>query len=57
VRCCAGVATPRPGDLLSIHWDVACDLLTAPAALRLDALTRRTLAAVNTSASTAAALA
>jgi Family of unknown function (DUF6390) len=38
---------PRPGELVSLHWDFACDVLTTEAAARLAAVTRRVLAAVN----------
>lgn len=38
---------PRPGDLVSLHWDFACDVLTAATAARLSAVTRYVLAAVN----------
>jgi hypothetical protein len=38
---------PQPGDLVSLHWDFVCDLLTAEAAARLGGVTRRVLAAVN----------
>jgi hypothetical protein len=39
----------RPGDVVSIHWDWACDVLTRPDAERLMALTERSLALVNAS--------
>jgi hypothetical protein len=38
---------PQPGELVSLHWDFACDVLTTGAAARLAAVTRRVLAAVN----------
>ncbi len=38
---------PHPGDLVSLHWDFVCDVLTAGAAARLAGVTRRVLAAVN----------
>jgi Family of unknown function (DUF6390) len=38
---------PKPGDLVSLHWDFACDVLTTGAAARLGGVTRRLLAAVN----------
>ena len=37
--------TPRPGDLVSLHWDFVCDVLSADAALRLARVTRRLIAA------------
>jgi hypothetical protein len=40
-------ARPQPGELVSLHWDFVCDVLTAEAAARLAAVTRRVLAAVN----------
>jgi hypothetical protein len=44
-------ARPQPGDLVSLHWDFVCDVLTADAAARLAAVTRRVLAAVDAAAS------
>jgi hypothetical protein len=41
---------PRPGELVSLHWDFVCDALTAAAAARLAGVTRRVLAAVNAGA-------
>jgi hypothetical protein len=41
---------PRPGELVSLHWDFVCDVLTAGAAARLAGVTRRVLAAVNAGA-------
>jgi hypothetical protein len=38
---------PRPGELVSLHWDFVCDVLTPQAAARLAGVTRRVLAAVN----------
>ena len=38
---------PQPGDLVSLHWDFVCDVLTTGAAARLAAVTRRVLATVN----------
>jgi Family of unknown function (DUF6390) len=35
------------GDLVSLHWDFVCDILTAEAAARLAGVTRRVLGAVN----------
>jgi Family of unknown function (DUF6390) len=43
-------AQPQPGDLVSLHWDFVCDVLTAEAAVRLAGVTRRVLAAVNAGA-------
>jgi hypothetical protein len=43
-------ARPKPGELVSLHWDFVCDILSAGAAARLGAVTRRVLAAVNTGA-------
>ena len=37
----------RPGDLVSLHWDFVCDVLSPPAAGRLEQVTRRALASVN----------
>jgi hypothetical protein len=37
----------EPGDLVSLHWDFVCDVLSADAAVRLAAVTQRVLAAVN----------
>ncbi len=39
-------ARPQPGDLVSLHWDFVCDVLTTETAARLAAVTRRVLAAV-----------
>lgn len=41
---------PRPGELVSLHWDFVCDLLTPRQAARLAGVTRRVLAAVNAGA-------
>jgi hypothetical protein len=43
-------ARPQPGELVSLHWDFVCDVLTAEAAARLAGVTRRVLAAVNADA-------
>ena len=40
---------PRPGDLVSLHWDFVCEVLSPRAAARLRAVTRRVLAAVDPS--------
>jgi hypothetical protein len=53
----AMIDEPRPGELVSLHWDFACDRLSSGSAAALDRATRRVLAAVNRSASTARALA
>jgi hypothetical protein len=37
-------ARPAPGDLVSLHWDFVCDLLTPRAARALDRATRLALA-------------
>jgi hypothetical protein len=51
------LVSPGIGDWVSLHWDFVCDLLTREEARRLDRTTRRALRAVNSSSSTAAALA
>jgi hypothetical protein len=51
------VAAPEPGEWVSLHWDFVCDRLSRASAARLGWETRRTLAAVNGSSATAAALA
>jgi hypothetical protein len=38
---------PEPGDVVSLHWDFVCDVLSAGAASRLAGVTQRVLAAVN----------
>jgi uncharacterized protein DUF6390 len=43
----AVVAEPRAGDVVSLHWDFVCDILTPTAARALDRATKRALAAVN----------
>jgi hypothetical protein len=43
-------ARPEPWDLVSLHWDFVCDVLTTEAAARLAGVTRRVLAAVNADA-------
>ena len=43
---------PQPGDLVSLHWDFVCDVLTSQAAARLAGVTRRVLTAVNEGATT-----
>ena len=46
----AFVAPPQPGELVSLHWDFVCDVLTPGAGARLAGVTRRVLAAVNADA-------
>jgi len=41
------VAPPEPGELVSLHWDFVCDVLTPSGAGRLDRVTRRVIALVN----------
>jgi hypothetical protein len=41
------VRDPQPGDLVSLHWDFACEILKPPAARTLELATRRALRAVN----------
>jgi hypothetical protein len=41
------VAEVAPGDVISIHWDWACDVLEGPTLARLVATTRRELAIAN----------
>jgi Family of unknown function (DUF6390) len=41
------VPQPDPGDLVSLHWDFVCDVLSPAAARALDRATRRALHAVN----------
>jgi hypothetical protein len=43
-------ARPQPGELVSLHWDFVCDVLTPGAAAGLAGVTRRVLAAVNADA-------
>jgi hypothetical protein len=45
-----------PGQLVSLHWDFVCDVLTPAAAGRLERLTRAVLAAVDAGAGRGAAL-
>jgi hypothetical protein len=52
----AFVERPEPGELVSLHWDFVCDLLTPAAAARLERVTRGVLAAVNAGAGRGAAL-
>jgi uncharacterized protein DUF6390 len=46
----AFIGAPVPGDLVSLHWDFVCDLLSPLAARALARATRRALAAVNRTA-------
>ena len=41
---------PQPGEIVSLHWDFVCDVLTTAAAARLGGVTRRVLSAVNAGA-------
>lgn len=41
------VRTVKPGDVVSVHWDWACDILDADALCRLQASTRRYLTLAN----------
>jgi Family of unknown function (DUF6390) len=50
------VAGLQPGDWVSLHWDVICDRLTHSAAVRLEQVTGRVLAAVDATPATTAAL-
>lgn len=43
---------PQPGELVSLHWDFVCDVLTNGAAARLAGITRRVLVAANAGAAT-----
>ena len=42
----AFVPAPQPGDLVSLHWDFVCDVLSPVAAAALERANRRALAAV-----------
>ena len=53
----AFVARPRPGDLVSLHWDFVCDALSPRAAARLLRATSQSLAVVNATSAVGAALA
>jgi hypothetical protein len=44
-----GFVAPRPGELVSLHWDFVCDRLSRREAACLDRVTRRALAAANRS--------
>ena len=44
------VDRPHPGDLVSLHWDVLCDVITSQAYVALHQVTARSLRAVNASA-------
>jgi len=51
------VTAPRPGDLVSLHWDFVCDRVSPRSADALGQATRRALAAVSRPATIQAALA
>jgi Family of unknown function (DUF6390) len=51
------VDRPRPGDLVSLHWDVICDRISPRAYAALHAVTARSLGAVNAAAAAAPAVA
>ena len=53
----AFVRPPQPGDLVSLHWDFVCDLLTPAGARALEQANRSALAAVNRPAAVHGALA
>ena len=55
-RGCRARHRSPPREWVSIHWDFVCDRLTFAGAARLELETRRTLAAVNSSSASAAAL-
>lgn len=40
---------PKPGDLVSLHWDRVCDVLDPGSVLELDSRTRKIMTRVNTS--------
>jgi hypothetical protein len=50
------VGRPSPGDLVSLHWDFVCDVLSPASARRLERVTAQALNAVNRSAAAAVAL-
>jgi Family of unknown function (DUF6390) len=52
----AFVRRPHPGDVVALHWDFACDLLSVEAAHRLDRATQRALDAVNRAGTAAPAM-
>ena len=41
------IPCPRSGDLVSLHWDFVCDVLSSDGASRLERVTRRSLDVVN----------
>ncbi len=51
----AFVDCPQPGDLVSLHWDFVCDVISSRAARRLQRVTEHCLGLVN-GTSTAAAV-
>lgn len=53
----AFVHAPRPGELVSLHWDFVCDVLSPARAHALQRSNLRPLAAVNRPAAARAALA
>jgi hypothetical protein len=50
------VRDPQAGDLVSLHWDFACEILKPSAARTLERATRRALRAVNDGVAARAAL-
>jgi hypothetical protein len=52
----AFVTRPQPGDLVSLHWDFVCDILSPEAARRLRRATHVALHAVNRSGAAAPVL-
>ena len=53
----AFVDPPAPGDLVTLHWDFVCDVVTPLAARRLERATLRAMTAVNRSGAAVHALA
>jgi Family of unknown function (DUF6390) len=53
----AFVDPPEPGEIVSLHWDFVCDVLTPTAACALQRATRRALAAADRGGAAQAALA
>jgi hypothetical protein len=51
------VPAPSPGQLVSLHWDFVCDVLTPTAVASLRRATARALAAVESAGATRAVLA
>jgi Family of unknown function (DUF6390) len=52
----AFVPCPRPGDLVALHWDFVCDVLSPRAASCLLQVTRQSLAVANETSAVGAAL-